>query len=145
MHLGSPITRKKARLEIIPLIDVMFFLLAAFMMVSLAMIHLQSLKMNLPTAALRQSAEKPNVVNLTVDQSGDAFVEEDKNKIRKTLPDLETFLTNRFSMDSNVSVYITGHPKATHGQMVSVLDVVRESGISKVSFNISLPDETPKR
>jgi biopolymer transport protein ExbD len=145
MHISSPIARKKARIEIIPLIDVMFFLLAAFMMVSLAMINLQALRMNLPTAAYRESAEKPNIVNLTVDEVGDAYVEEDKKKLRKTLPDLGMYLTNRFAMDSNVSVYISGNPKATHGQMVTVLDAVRGSGISKVSFNITLPDESGKR
>ena len=52
MKIGSPWPHKKARIEIIPLIDIMFFLLAAFMLASLSMIRLQSLKMNLPTATV---------------------------------------------------------------------------------------------
>ena len=58
MHVGSPIAKKKARLEIIPLIDVMFFLLAAFMMVSLSMQKLQTIRMNLPAAVAAQANKK---------------------------------------------------------------------------------------
>jgi hypothetical protein len=50
MKLGSPVRRKLSRIEIIPLIDIMFFLLASFMMVSLQMDQTQNLKVNLPTA-----------------------------------------------------------------------------------------------
>src|SRR6266478_2171399 len=48
MHLASPIPRKRARIEIIPLIDIMFFLLASFMMVSLSQTHMKGIKVNLP-------------------------------------------------------------------------------------------------
>ena len=48
--LNLDTVRKKARIEIIPLIDIMFFLLAAFMLVSLSMVNLKSVKVNLPTA-----------------------------------------------------------------------------------------------
>ncbi|TAK97975.1 MAG: biopolymer transporter ExbD, partial [Verrucomicrobia bacterium] len=44
MKIGSPFPEKKARIEIIPLIDIMFFLLASFMMASLSMMKLQSIK-----------------------------------------------------------------------------------------------------
>src|SRR2546426_785010 len=56
MKIGSPLPHKKARIEIIPLIDIMFFLLASFMMASLTMIKLQSIKMDLPTARTASSA-----------------------------------------------------------------------------------------
>ena len=51
MRVGSPYPHKKARIEIIPLIDIMFFLLASFLLPSLSMMRLQSVKMDLPTAA----------------------------------------------------------------------------------------------
>ena len=43
-------SESEARIEIIPLIDIMFFLLASFMLVSLSMVNLKSVKVNLPTA-----------------------------------------------------------------------------------------------
>jgi len=48
MHVASPIPKKRARIEIIPLIDIMFFLLASFMMVSLSQTHMKGIKVNLP-------------------------------------------------------------------------------------------------
>ena len=51
MRVSSPIPHKKARIEIIPLIDIMFFLLASFMMVSLSQVHMKGIKVTLPTGA----------------------------------------------------------------------------------------------
>lgn len=50
MKIPLPTTRRKARIEIIPLIDVVFFLLATFVMVSLSMIKNQGIRVNLPSA-----------------------------------------------------------------------------------------------
>ena len=52
MKIRTPIPEKKSRLEIIPLIDIMFFLLASFMMISLQMQIVRTVKANLPTATL---------------------------------------------------------------------------------------------
>ena len=51
MRLASPVPKKHARIEIIPLIDIMFFLLASFMMVSLSQVHMKGIKVNLPTGS----------------------------------------------------------------------------------------------
>ena len=59
MKLGSPVRRKHSRIEIIPLIDIMFFLLASFMMVSLSMDQTQNIKVNLPSATQAQHDFKP--------------------------------------------------------------------------------------
>ena len=50
MRVASPIPKKHARIEIIPLIDIMFFLLASFMMVSLSQTHMKGIRVNLPSA-----------------------------------------------------------------------------------------------
>ena len=50
MRMRSPIPKKHARIEIIPLIDIMFFLLASFMMVSLSQTHMKGIRVNLPSA-----------------------------------------------------------------------------------------------
>jgi biopolymer transport protein ExbD len=136
MKINSPYRRKKARIEIIPLIDIMFFLLAAFMMASLTMIRLQSIKMDLPTATRATREFKPDIVNISVDKAGDVFV--DKKLV--TSAELHTFLSNRFRMNTNLPVYISGDKDATHGSMIRVLDVVRREGIQKVSFAITSPE-----
>ena len=139
MRIASPVHHKKARFEIIPLIDIMFFLLASFMMVSLTMIRVEALKMDLPTPTAAALGKKPEMINLEVNSAGDALVVVGNDKPHKSLPDLYSYLTNRHAANTNIPAYIKGSPEATHGQVIAVLDTCRRAGIQKVSFNLSQP------
>ncbi|WP_133793979.1 ExbD/TolR family protein [Prosthecobacter fusiformis] len=139
MKIHSPIAHKKTRLEIIPLIDVMFFLLASFMMVSLTMTKQQNIKVNLPVASSAQSDFKPDMINLGVNQAGDLFL--DKNPI--SLPDLENRLSERFKKDPNTPVYISGDSGTVWSQMVRALDTVRRMGFNKVAINVKPSASAP--
>jgi biopolymer transport protein ExbD len=136
MKIGSPLPHKKARIEIIPLIDIMFFLLASFMMVSVTMIRMQSIKMDLPTATQAKRDFKPEIVNLQVDKQGDVWIEKEK----KTYTEVSAYLSNRLVLNTNIPVYISGDKDATHGSVIAVLDLVRRVGIQKVSFAIVFPE-----
>jgi biopolymer transport protein ExbD len=140
MKIVSPLPNKRARLEIIPLIDIMFFLLASFMMVSLTMHKQQTIQVNLPTAMQAKPDFKPDMINLAVDRRGDVYLE----KIPVTLPQLYTTLTNRLAANPNLPVYISGDAQASHGSMVAVLDFVRRAGIQKVAFAVKLGDTSRK-
>ena len=135
MKIGSPIPHRKARIEIIPLIDIMFFLLASFMMASLSMMKMQSIKMDLPTATMAKRDFKPDIVNISVNKAGDIYIE----KKPVNLPELHSYLSNKFRVNTNVPVYISGDKDATHGSVIRVLDLVRREGIQRVSFAISTP------
>jgi biopolymer transport protein ExbD len=139
MKIRTPIPERKSRLEIIPLIDIMFFLLASFMMVSLQMQIVRTLKANLPTATLATSSKKPDIVNLNVDKDGQVSV--DDHAI--ALPELFTMLTNRYSVNTNLPVYITGAEDATHGSVMFVLDLVKQAGIQNVAIAVNAtPDHS---
>ena len=72
MRVASPIPKKHARIEIIPLIDIMFFLLASFMMVSLSQTHMKGIRVNLPAAvAPPPQTDKKDSVSIKV-MEGDA-------------------------------------------------------------------------
>jgi biopolymer transport protein ExbD len=103
MKIRTPIPEKKSRLEIIPLIDIMFFLLASFMMISLQMQIVRTVKANLPTATLATPTKKPDLVNLDVDRDGQVSVDDKP----MPLPELLTLLTNRYRLNTNLPVYIT--------------------------------------
>src|SRR5438034_11730786 len=133
MKIGSPLPHKKARIEIIPLIDIMFFLLASFMMASLTMIKLQSIKSDLPTATAASRDFKPDILNISANKLGDVFVA----NTQVTIVQLQTILSNKFKVNTNVPVYISGDKDATHGAVIRVLDIVRREGIQKVSFAIT--------
>jgi len=139
MKIGSPLLHKKARIEIIPLIDIMFFLLAAFMMASLTMIKMQSIKMDLPTATMATRDFKPDILNIDVDKAGEVYVE----KKPVTTAQLQNVLSNKYRLNTNVPVYISGDKDATHGSVIRVLDIVRREGIQKVSFAITAQKSKP--
>jgi biopolymer transport protein ExbD len=132
MKLRSPLRKRRTRLEIIPLIDIMFFLLASFMMVSLQMQKVRTLKASLPTATLASSTARPDMVSLTVDRYGQVLL--DAKPI--SFPDLNALLTNRYSLNTNLPVYITGTRDATHGAMIYVLDFVKRAGIQRVAIAV---------
>src|SRR5579864_3258233 len=132
MKLRSPLRRRRTRLEIIPLIDIMFFLLASFMMVSLQMQKVRTLRASLPTATLATSTAKPDMVTLTVDHNGQVAV--DSKPI--SFPELQSFLSNRYNFNTNLPIYITGTRDATHGSVMYVLDFVKRAGIQRVAIAV---------
>ncbi len=130
MILPSPVKRRHSRIEIIPLIDIMFFLLASFMMVSLQMDRTQNIKVNLPSASAARADYKPDMINIAVDKAGAVWLE--KREI--SLLELDRVLSNRFRVNTNLPVYISGDAATLHGSMVDVLEAVRRAGVQKVAF-----------
>ncbi len=136
MKIRSPIPRRRSRLEIIPLIDIMFFLLAAFMMVSLQMQKVRALNASLPTATLAGANNKPDIIHVTVDKFGQ--VQADKKPV--TMDELLKLLTERHTANTNVPVYLSGTRDATHGSVVYVLDFVKRAGIQRVAIAAKPPE-----
>jgi len=136
MKLPSPVQRRHSRIEIIPLIDIMFFLLASFMMVSLQLDRTTNTKVNLPPATQGSPDYKPDMINIAVDSNGLVWLE----KKQITIPQLVTALSNRFSENTNLPVYISADTATRHGNMVDVLQAVRRIGLQKVAFMVSGPN-----
>ncbi|MDB6128906.1 MAG: exbD [Verrucomicrobiales bacterium] len=122
----------EARIEIIPLIDIMFFLLASFMLVSLSMVNQKSIKVNLPTATTATIETKNDFASISVDRSGAAYF--DKQPVGAN--ELVQRLAAWHKTNENVRVFISGDAEARHGDIIRVLDLVRSTGIQKVAFEI---------
>jgi biopolymer transport protein ExbD len=120
----------EARIEIIPLIDIMFFLLASFMLVSLSMVNLKSVKVDLPTADTATDAIKKDIADISVNKSGATFL--DKRAVGSN--ELVRILAASMKANPNLRVLISGDRNALHGDIIRVLDLVRQAGIDKVAF-----------
>jgi biopolymer transport protein ExbD len=132
MEVASPIPHKKARIEIIPLIDIMFFLLASFMMVSLSQTTMKGMKVALPVGASGQTQSKKDYISLSVDKDGYTYFDKEKIALEEVLPRLrKVYLTN-----PEAKIFIRGDQDAVHGNVTRVLDQIRSSGFSKISFEI---------
>ncbi len=127
-----PAEHSEARIEIIPLIDIMFFLLAAFMLVSLSMVNMKSVKVDLPTATTAAIDTRKDFISLSVDKSGMIFLE--KNLIGPN--ELAQHLRSIQKTNNQLRVFISGDKDARHGDIVNALDAVRASGVQKVAFEI---------
>ena len=133
MKISSPFPKRRIRIVIIPLIDIMFFLLAAFMMVSLEMSKTANIKVNLPPATQSRQDFRPDMVNIAVDKSGAVWLE--KKEI--SLADLGLALSNRFRANPDLPVYVSGDRDTLHGDMVKVYETARAVGVQKIAFMTS--------
>jgi biopolymer transport protein ExbD len=128
--------KKKARIEIIPLIDVIFFLLATFVLFILSMDRIQSLPVQLPVASAEaQSKPDDDMVNLQVSDQGTCYW----NKEPITVNDIRPRLEHYKSEVSNPRVLISGDDKAKFETAVMALDEVRKAGIQQVSVDTRPP------
>ena len=122
---------KKARIEIVPLIDVMFFLLASFMMVSLSLQKSQTVKVSLPPAATAMTDFKPDVLNIGITRNGTAYIGTNAVELAR----LDEALKKAWGRNgTNAPVFITADEQARHGDVTAVLRHVRQAGFQKVSF-----------
>ena len=132
MNVSSPIPHKKARIEIIPLIDIMFFLLASFMMVSLTQTTMKGMKVNLPIGSSGTTQSKKDYVSLSVDKDGYYYF--DKSRI--ALEDILPRLRQLFATTPEAKIFIRADRDALHGNVTRMLDQIRSSGFTKLSFEI---------
>ena len=127
--------RKKARIEIIPLIDVIFFLLATFVLFTLSLNRIQSLPVDLPVPAPPSSTPPPPDETVTIQVSADNSLFWNKEPME--MSDLPSRITAyKSTMDTSgkeARVLIAGDEKARFGATVEVLDEVRKAGIAKFS------------
>ncbi|HWY39301.1 MAG TPA: biopolymer transporter ExbD [Chthoniobacterales bacterium] len=133
MRVSSPIPHHKARIEIIPLIDIMFFLLASFMMVSLSQVHMKGMKVNLPTGQTGETQAKNEYISVSVDRDGHPYFDKDE---MKSYDDLLARLKQVHNENPEAKVFIRGDADTVHFNIIRVLDVLRTAGFYKVAFEI---------
>jgi biopolymer transport protein ExbD len=132
MEVASPIPKKHARIEIIPLIDIMFFLLASFMMVSLSQTTMKGMKVSLPTGSSGQTQSKKDYVSFSVDRDG--YIYWDKTRIN--YEDVPTKLKPLYATNPDTKIFIRGDTEALHGNVTRLLDQIRSTGFTKIAFEI---------
>ena len=122
---------EKARIEIIPMIDVIFFLLVFFMVSTLSMTINRGLPVNLPTAATSQKEMRDNV-SLTVMQDGKMFL----NKEPVTLRDMGSRVKAALASDPQRAVVINADGQVLHSTVVDILDELRQAGVSGLAIAV---------
>lgn len=128
---------KKPSIMIIPMIDIIFFLLVFFMMSMLSMTARHTLDLNLPAAS---SAELTAVQSLPVSITRDGTIYVEKEKISR-----ENFL-RRIELEKErnpeMTVLLSADAQSEHGDFLFVLDKLNAAGIQKISIAAE-PEPSP--
>ena len=137
MRIPLPAARKKARIEIIPLIDIVFFLLATFVMVSLSMVKNQGVMVKLPSAQTGAAQERKVFTTISVTEDGSLFLD----KERVTREALSLRLRQLKADNPETRIFINGDEKAAFGDAIGILDEARAAGIDKVAVQTKSKDK----
>jgi biopolymer transport protein ExbD len=130
--------RRRARIEIIPMIDVVFFLLVFFMMASLSMTVYRGLPVNLPRASTG-TAPPAETAAITVTRDGQAYL--DRQPVTRAM--LGERLRGLVGANPTVAIVITADEAVAHGRVVDVLDEVRTAGVTRMAIAIR-PEAAPR-
>jgi biopolymer transport protein ExbD len=121
MKLRRARTSKRGRIEIIPMIDVMFFLLATFMLTSLSMQRLDAVKLDLPQGRAEQLAEQ-QPLTLSVTRAGQIQV----NHQSVQLNEVSAVVKRLVRPDGNI--IIAADSAASNGLVVQAMLRARQGG-----------------
>lgn len=124
---------KRTKIEIIPMIDTIFFLLVFFMLSSLAMTRLNGLPVKLPTANTAPP-QPPTELTVTIERSGHLRV----NQAPANWDNLQAKLVEKAGKNranlANVSLILNADARVAHGIVVRVIDIARDIGITQYAI-----------
>ena len=125
-------TKKQPRIEIVPLIDVVFFLLATFVLFTLSLSKIMNIPIDLPVAtpATPQNKEDDTSVTLQVSESGTLYWNQEPITMAEVAPRLQNYVAN----EPDPRVLLASDDRAKYGPAIAVLDEIRKVGITKVSI-----------
>jgi biopolymer transport protein ExbD len=130
-------TLKKARIEIIPMIDTIFFLLVFFMISTLSMAQYRGMPVNLPKAASGQQAPAESAA-ITIDNQGRLFV--DKQPVEKSM--LGDLLRQQLAQNADLLVVINADEAVEHGRVVEVMDIARNANVARMAIAVKPKQES---
>ena len=128
-------TIKRARIEIIPMIDTIFFLLVFFMISTLSMSRYSGLPVNLPKAATGQQPASESAA-VTITPEGKVYI--DKQEVPRE--SIRTVLQQRLSANAELLVLINADERVEHGLVVDVMDAARQAGVAKMAIAVKPKD-----
>ncbi|TDU72901.1 outer membrane transport energization protein ExbD [Prosthecobacter fusiformis] len=125
--------KKHAKIEVVPLIDVVFFLLATFVMVSLSMTKNEGITVNNPAASTASPKDnKEETLTLSLAQTGEIFF----NKEKINVAQLPLRLQNFKSANKEGQVVVNGDGEVPYKFIVTVLDEARKAGFTKIAHSV---------
>ncbi len=131
MKLRSLRVESQPQLMIIPMIDIIFFLLVFFMMSTLSMVQQHTIPVNLPQASTAQQ-DRPSSINVTVLENGSILFDQEEIPL--------ALLAKRVNLEigkqSDTVFVLRGDKQTAYGQVVAVLDELKQAGAHRVTVAV---------
>ena len=122
---------------IIPMIDIMLFLLIFFMISTIYMVQTNTLQVSLPQASSAKQDTRPNIVLITVMANGDILYDKD------TVPNqnLAQKVHDSLTADAETVFVLRGDRTTKYENVVAILDLLKRSGTRHVSIATEIKSE----
>jgi len=133
VNLGA---QRRARIEILPLIDIVFLLLVFFIYAMLSMAIHRGISINLPTSS-SSSIEKELILSVTIKDSGEILVDDD----RIPLKGLARLLKHRAKGNTSPGILLFAGRKVSCQLLVKVLDQIRMADINRISLQTTMESQ----
>lgn len=129
MKLNSGYETKKARVEMLPLIDVVFLLLVFFIYAMVSMVVHRGVKVDLPSAGTA-SMEQGDYISITIDADNNLYLNSEPAEVKGLAKRV-----HQLRGEANKPVFIEGDTTADLGLAIELLDDLTDAGIEEVSFS----------
>lgn len=129
MRLRSLHIEEKPSIMIVPMIDIIFFLLVFFMLSMLTMVSQKTIALQLPAATVAK-VDTTKTLPVSVDKNGAIYFEREKI----SLPDLQSRLISAKEKSEKITVVLRGDVDSSYGDVVTVMDAIRHAGIDRISI-----------
>jgi len=127
--------RKPPRVEMMPLIDMVFLLLVVFIYAMLSMAVHRGLPVKLPVSS-QALPEKENPVSITVRADGALFLD----KAPVALEDLSTLLRDKAGEDPDTGILLFADRELSYQRLFAVMDRIRQAGLTRISLQAESGD-----
>lgn len=128
MKIDMP-AKRKARIEMLPLIDIVFLLLVVFIYAMLSMAVHRGLPVSLPMSSVAE-IEKKLMLTVTVEDDGTVYVDKDQVPLEGLTPMLETKARGYV----NPGVLLFADSALSYQNLFQVLDKIKMAGLSRISL-----------
>ena len=115
---------------IIPMIDIMLFLLVFFMLATMYMVNTSTVQVSLPQAASAVPEIRPNIVSITVTEEGKVLYDKDDAPVENLAQAVHDTLVG----DPETVFVVRGDRQANYEHVVTVFDILKKSGTHHVSI-----------
>ena len=130
MKISRP-SRKRPRIDLLPMIDAIFLILVFFVVASLSMVDQRGLRVDLPRAAAGERPDQARV-DVTVKADGSLYLDKDPVDRGDLMPRLRRLISDA----PELLVVVNADRKAEHGQVVEVMDSARRAGARALTIAI---------